>query len=210
MNRKIGLLTSVCCSTLFVQACAFVGAGWLGETRVEVKNPPANIPAAFQGGKEKYPAAAPLDANKPQATTAELEKLWGPPKTFSCLDDEREIWSYREDETRWSGIVLGLLVPLPFLLPTGSEGVDFHIENGNVTKANVRVYGGGGCMLAASMSALDGSWHNEGGCEWGYSWSWRDWASKKVEQKWAAQPTACQPRAPSGLRKHRTNGLRAY
>lgn len=192
--KKIALLILCGGALLSLQGCAIVGVGWFGATEVEVRNPPEYVPLMYLGGK---PAEGRVSPNSPQATTANLEEVWGPPKTFICLPNGKEIWSYREDERRWSGLLIGLIVPVPLMLPTEGDRIDFHIEDGKVTKAKFRMHGDSSCFYITAMSAEDDSWHNRSECYSGkYRWALgKDRVQAEMGRTVDGLPTACADRA---------------
>ena len=69
-------------------------------------------------------------------TAAELRAQWGEPDRVESLEGSKEEWIYKTDGMRWSGLVLYVvIVPLPAILPLGSQYVSFLMNEGRIEKA---------------------------------------------------------------------------
>ena len=93
-----------------------------------------------------------LERNKP-ITKSELLDTWGKPDVLEVgLQPSTEIFKY-EREIGYSGIVLGLGVPIPLVIPFGSRYTVLQLEDDVVTSIRVirtGINGGAGCTLGAT------------------------------------------------------------
>jgi len=61
----------------------------------------------------------------------------GVPDERELLSETREVWVYDEG-WRWNGPVLFVVIPIPLLVPVGSESTTYHLRDGVVERV-VRV-----------------------------------------------------------------------
>lgn len=57
------------------------------------------------------------------SNSTELKRYWGEPDKVVPQEGGREEWIYKKTKWRWAGIILYAIVPLPLMLPFGSESV---------------------------------------------------------------------------------------
>mgnify|MGYP001122678161 CR=1 FL=1 len=139
---------------VMLQGCVGLGAWTLG-TRSESSDHPKIDET--RGTIEMRNAGTLSDLK----TATELRTQWGEPDDIELHKDGREEWIYKTGGLRWSGIVLYLVViPLPAMMPVGTQNVSFLIHDGHIEQATRRdwafkagaycgffgmVYGGLGC-----------------------------------------------------------------
>ena len=69
-------------------------------------------------------------------TAAELRERWGEPDRVEPYDAGREEWIYKTNGFRWAGLILYVvIVPLPAMIPVGSQYVSFVIRDGQIESA---------------------------------------------------------------------------
>lgn len=69
-------------------------------------------------------------------TATELRAQWGEPDRVEPHDAGREEWIYKTKGLRWSGMVLYVvIIPLPAMIPVGSQYVSFLIHDGQIESA---------------------------------------------------------------------------
>lgn len=94
-------------------------------------------------------------------TATELRAQWGEPDRIQSSEPGTEEWVYKTDGLRWSGLVLYVvIIPLPAMIPVGSQYVSLLIHDGQIESATRRdwafkagvycgffgmMYGGWGC-----------------------------------------------------------------
>jgi hypothetical protein len=79
---------------------------------------------------------SPEDPQGAITTSAELRKHWGEPDNIVLHDTQAEEWIYTQPYWRWYGVILyAVVVPLPFMLPVGSEYVSLTVKDGQITAA---------------------------------------------------------------------------
>ena len=137
-----------------LHGCVGLGAWTLG-TRTESSDHPKIDQAR---GAIDLPKAGAETALK---TAKELRTQWGEPDHIESRKDGKEEWTYKTGGLRWSGMVLYLvIVPLPAMIPVGSQGISFLVHDGRIEQATRRdwafkagaycgffgmMYGGLGC-----------------------------------------------------------------
>ncbi|MFO0717347.1 MAG: hypothetical protein U0233_10755 [Nitrospira sp.] len=115
-----------------VHGCVGLGAWTLG-TRTESSEQPKieQIRGAINLRK--------ADTDTDLKTAGELRTRWGEPDQIEQRDDGKEEWIYSTGGLRWSGMVLYLvIVPLPAMLPVGSQSVSFVVHEGRIEQATRR------------------------------------------------------------------------
>ena len=104
--------------------------------------------------------------NAPVYTAAWLDAHWGKPSTIKQTGEGNpdEIWIYKFGTT-WSGVVPFVLIPIPILIPTGREEVQFTLRDGNVVSAKVRksysIGAGYGCYGGICGPHFGAFWMND-------------------------------------------------
>ena len=69
-------------------------------------------------------------------TAADLRDRWGEPDRVKSYDAGREEWIYKTNGFRWAGLILYVvIVPLPAMMPVGSQYVSFMIRDGQIESA---------------------------------------------------------------------------
>lgn len=105
----------------------------------------------------------------PSAT--ELRSKWGEPDRIDRREDGTEEWTYKTPGLRWSGLVLYLVVvPLPAMVPVGSQTVSFVVHEGRIEQATRRDWafkGGAYCgyfgMMYGRLSCGTGTFEEKRG-----------------------------------------------
>ena len=139
---------------LMLQGCVGLGAWTLG-TRSETSDHPKIDQA--RGAIDLCKAGTETVLR----TAKELRTYWGEPDRIESHDDGKEEWIYKTGGLRWSGMVLYLvIVPLPAMVPVGTQYVSVLIHDGQIERATRRdwafkagaycgffgmMYGGLGC-----------------------------------------------------------------
>ena len=123
--RFAGLIVA----SLALQGCIGVGAWTLG-SRTESSDRPKVDRARGSIDVRK----AGLEENMKTAT--ELRAQWGEPDQVEPYEAGKEEWIYKTKGFRWSGVVLYVvIVPLPAMVPVGSQYVSFLIHDGRIESA---------------------------------------------------------------------------
>jgi hypothetical protein len=102
----------------------------VGERAGETENPYV----AFQelsGRKLVSPGRAGDDA----MSSSRLLEEWGEPDSRDECPDGSECWRYN-GFVRWAGVVVIVFVPIPLVVPTGLEHVDFTVRDDRVVRAH--------------------------------------------------------------------------
>jgi hypothetical protein len=112
------------------------------------------------------PEATNTRAYTTECTSEWLKRYWGNPSRVRRVSGtSEEIWTYKF-RSAWEGVILFVIVPIPMVLPVGSETMSFTLRDGHVVSASKtesvfvgRTYG---CIP-----------NPEGGGSWGV-WSWTE------------------------------------
>jgi hypothetical protein len=136
MNPKAHLtkkLISALTLCLLSQGC--VGVAIVKTRTATYQNPRVSNEAGIYGLGQPDTS----QTNSIPYTTTWLEEHWGKPKSIrhvgaGGLD---EVWVYKFDPL-WIGVVPIVLVPIPLLLPTEREQVQFVLRDGQVISGKVR------------------------------------------------------------------------
>ena len=131
-----------------LQGC--VGALTYGATDYEVQNPRVDtVPDAYKVFLKPAP--------QPVTTSRDLATRMGLPHEHRCEAGGLETWRYNSNGgTRWSGTLLMLVViPLPLMVPTGSERAIFQVRDGNVVSVKLTLYEAGGCISYIGGGKVD-------------------------------------------------------
>jgi hypothetical protein len=121
------------CSTL--QSCIGVGAWTLG-SRVES----SQTPRIFE-------KRGSVDLHKPAVDQGikrgdELRRHWGEPDRVISLGAGQEEWTYKPGGWRWAGMLLYVvIVPLPAMVPIGSQEIAFTLMDGHIAQATKTDWG---------------------------------------------------------------------
>lgn len=128
MQRTI--LMVLCLAAAFtLQGCVGLGAWTLGSRTTSSDHPKIDQP---RGAVDIRTADTATDLK----TAKELRTEWGEPDRIDSREDGREEWIYKTAGLRWSGMVLYIvIVPLPAMIPVGSQYVSFLIHDGQVERA---------------------------------------------------------------------------
>lgn len=153
MHRYLTLMLWIV-TALSLHGCVGLGAWTLG-SRTESGAHPTIHPTRGALDVHKAPPAAIV------TSAAELRNQWGEPDRIESRQDGTEDWTYKTAGFRWSGVILYIVIlPLPAMIPVGSQDVSFLIHNGRIEQATRRdwalqggaycgyfgmVYGGLGC-----------------------------------------------------------------
>lgn len=111
------------------QGCIGIGAWTLG-SRTDSGNQPT---IADTRGT--------LDLHKPATeesikTGQQLRERWGEPDRIILHGTGQEEWIYHTGGWRWAGMILYLvIVPLPAMMPVGSQHVSFLLTDGEIKQA---------------------------------------------------------------------------
>jgi len=109
-----------------LSGCAGIGVGVLGNAEATVTNPRIS----FVRG-ELHRTGRPV----PWTKAEDLLKYWGPPDRIKRAGARTEMWTY-DAGPRWNGIgLLVAIVPIPLMLPVGTNHIEFHIQDDWVMSA---------------------------------------------------------------------------
>ncbi len=125
------LLCGVICTVfvLTLPGCVGFGAWTLGSRSASSDHPKID---PVRGALDIHTAGTDAD---PKTATA-LRAQWGDPDRVEARADGREAWIYTTKGFRWSGLVLYVvIVPLPAMIPVGSQYVSFLIHDGQIESA---------------------------------------------------------------------------
>ena len=128
MHRCIQLVVLITAS-LILQGCIGVGAWTLGSRTESTDRPKVD---RTRGSIDLHKAA--VEGNL--KTGADLRALWGEPDRVALREAGKEEWTYKTSGWRWSGLILYVVViPLPAMIPVGSQYVSFLIHDGRIESA---------------------------------------------------------------------------
>jgi len=141
MKLRTVACVALCC---LCQGCGF-GFATVGNTTIQYVNPPPNLKQAI--GRMSSEEEKEVLKNKikswtsPKATSSDLLKSLGPPTEYQCNGSHNEKWIYRGTWNRWSGVIAFVLLPIPILLPSGTDIFECSIEDGHVKTCTATEYG---------------------------------------------------------------------
>lgn len=116
-------------AALTLQGCIGVGAWTLG-SRSDSSDHPKIDQARGSIDVQKVGLAGNI------TTATQLHAQWGEPNQVEPHDTGKEEWIYKTNGFRWSGVVLYvIIVPLPAMMPVGSQYVSFLIHDGQIESA---------------------------------------------------------------------------
>lgn len=137
MKKTIFLfkLLSALVATLLTQGCVGVVTRGM-ETQTFAPVMIARKPATYS-----VEASGRMSGNDPEIenpTSLWVRQHWGQPSHVKQVTRpiKGELWTYNFDH-KWCGVMPCLVIPIPLLLPVGTERVVFQIQNGRVTTADV-------------------------------------------------------------------------
>jgi len=146
--------TVLTAATICLSGCAGLGIVTFGNQEATIANPRINIEKGGLSGEDR-PA--------PWTKAEDLLKAWGAPDERKEADSKAQLWTYRLG-VRWNGIVaIAVIIPVPLIVPVGSDYVEFRIENDWVVSARtvedtgLSIYG---CVLLIGP-------HSVAGCQFG-------------------------------------------
>ncbi|MBI4000158.1 MAG: hypothetical protein HY348_00030 [Nitrospira defluvii] len=123
--RFAGLIVA----SLALQGCIGVGAWTLG-SRTESSDRPKVDQARGSIDVRKVGIEGGLK------TATDLRAQWGEPDEITTGEDGTEQWIYKTGGLRWAGMVLYVVIlPLPAMVPVGSQYVSFLIHDGRIESA---------------------------------------------------------------------------
>jgi hypothetical protein len=112
----------------------------------------------------QFPHKELMKANSPQKISKEdVLKQWGEPQKKVKEDGELERWIY-ENNLAWRGIILGIIVPIPLIIPTGHCNTslifkgDQLIESESVTNSSAAFYCAFGLSSNGPFGCASGGW----------------------------------------------------
>jgi hypothetical protein len=119
----------VIAASLTLHGCIGVGAWTLG-SRVETSDRPKvdQTRGAIDVRQVGHEGAI--------KTAAQLRAQWGEPNDVTQGEDGTEEWIYKTEGLRWAGMVLYVVIlPLPAMVPVGSQYVSFLVHDGRIESA---------------------------------------------------------------------------
>jgi hypothetical protein len=152
-------LVSVIAATLLAQGCVGIVTRHM-ETKTFEPAIVAKKPATYSVGERSVESGN--DPSNESPTSLWVKQSWGPPSQIKQVTrpTEDELWIYNFDH-KWCGIMPCVIVPIPLLLPVGTERVIFHIREGRVTSAEVTTLGGYQAVAGIGSdgpTAISGRW----------------------------------------------------
>lgn len=130
MRRYLQLLVWIG-APFMLQGCVGLGAWTLG-SRTESSDHPKI--GQSRGAIDIHKAGTEADLT----TARDLRAQWGEPDSVESYEDGKDSWIYKTDGLRWAGMVLYVVVvPLPAMIPVGSQYVSFLIHDGQIERATL-------------------------------------------------------------------------
>ena len=116
-------------AALILHGCIGVGAWTLGDRMESSERPHID---QTRGSIDLRKAD---DSSRPGSAMA-LRAQWGEPDRVVAGETGKTEWIYKTDGLRWAGLVLYVVViPLPLMVPIGSQYVSFVIEHEQIESA---------------------------------------------------------------------------
>jgi len=75
------------------------------------------------------------DAGAEPIASALLLEQWGEPESRETQDDGSELWRYKGMPSCAGVVLIVLVLPIPLVIPTGREYVEFEVRDGTVVRA---------------------------------------------------------------------------
>ena len=72
-------------------------------------------------------------------TKNDLLKKWGPPSHTKKINPKTELLTYNLDKRFYRGVVIFIPIPIPLVIPYGSNYVNFKIKDGYIVDAQTRL-----------------------------------------------------------------------
>jgi hypothetical protein len=143
---------------LLCQGC--VGVASMSSTRTAISNPVLSDAASLNGLSQ---VAATNTRSNSDYTAQWLEAHWGKPSTLrpESGGGGGELWTYKFGNA-WRGVVPMLIIPIPLILPTGSEKITLVVRHGRVVSADQfgsRFSGAGAGLLGPDGRPWAGTWN---------------------------------------------------
>ena len=110
--------------------CLVIGVCGLGERAGDAENPRV----ALRGLDDQKLVSRGGTGDEAVASSFLLEK-WGEPDSRKAQPDGSEVWRYN-GFPRWAGVVVMVIIPIPLVVPTGLEHVDFTVRDARVVRAH--------------------------------------------------------------------------
>jgi hypothetical protein len=156
MRSDIGLVMMIAAS-LTLQGCIGVGAWTLGSRTESSDRPKIDQTSGSRDLKN-----VGIDGNL--KTSADIRARWGEPDRVVSREGGKEEWIYKTDGLRWSGLVLYVVViPLPAVIPVGSQYVSFFIHDGHIESASRTDWSFKGAAYCGFFGMMYGGWQCETG-----------------------------------------------
>lgn len=139
-------------ASLTLQGCVGLGAWTLG-SRVESSDRPKIDQSRGVIDVHKVGGEGTLK------TATDLRAQWGEPDSVESREAGKEEWIYKINGLRWSGVVLFVVViPLPAMIPIGSQYVSFLIHDGQIERATRRDWAFKGGVYCGFFGMMYGGW----------------------------------------------------
>lgn len=119
------LRASVAACSVFIQGCTMLGVAAIGNRSSSIATP--NVSNEKKCIERSIGGVSPI-------TSEELLAHWGKPDNSYKDGFGQEIWRY-EFGLRWNGLVIGLIIPIPLVIPVGHDYIEFDMENNHVMSA---------------------------------------------------------------------------
>ena len=76
-----------------------------------------------------------------------LKSNWGTPKSVKAVSgSNEELWTYQFKRQCWCGVIPMVIIPIPLVVPTGTEKAVFLLRDGRVVSAKRAKWWRGGAM----------------------------------------------------------------
>jgi len=143
-------LTAILPVFLLLQGC--VGVGVWSKEKTAISNPTISDTVRLDGVTSGREGSA--------FTAAWLQAHWGAPKRVSPGSAAgEELWTYEFGQC-WCGVIPMVVIPIPLVLPTGSEKMVFLLRDGRVVSAECVDSRHGG--VGFGLIGPDGPWAGGG------------------------------------------------
>lgn len=118
--------TALVTATICLSGCAGLGVVAFGDEESTIANPRISVE---KGGLDSE------DRSAPWTKAEDLLKSWGTPDKLEQTNTKTQLWTYHLG-IRWNGIVVvAVIIPIPLIVPVGSDYIEFRIENDWVVSA---------------------------------------------------------------------------
>ena len=107
---------SILLISLLISSCGF-GVGLKTNNNVTYSKPFFHLNQFNKGEvREDYNFNPPWRYSK-----EEVSRIWGKPNTVKSLAGNTQLWEYCQPGYSWGGVIIGIGLPIPLFLPTGSN-----------------------------------------------------------------------------------------